>query len=249
MSINLNLNYESLFSSLSSSSSSSGTSGLSSINLSDYASIKNGSYGKLMTAYYAKTDSETSSSTSTDSAKTTAAIQSSSDALVKSADALLEKGSDSLFSKKDVTTTDKNGKETTTYGYDTKAIYDAVSDFTDDYNSLIENSADSNNTNVLRQAASMTSTTTAYSDLLASVGITIDSENKLSIDEDTFKAADMTTIKSIFNGTGSYAYQMSAKASQIDYYATREAEKANTYDSNGSYSSSNSSGSIFTDYI
>ena len=249
MNINLNLDYENLFSSLSSSSGSNSTNSLSNINLSDYASIKNGSYGRLMTAYYKKTDSEESSSTSSDSSKTTASIQSASDSLVESANTLLEKGADSLFSKKDVTTANKDGTKVTSYGYDTNAIYDAVSTFVDDYNSLVENSAKSNNTNVLRQASSMTSTTDTYSNLLASVGITIDSENKLSIDEKTFKSADMTTIKSIFNGTGSYAYNMSAKASQIDYYATREAEKANTYDSSGTYSSSNSTGSIFTDYV
>ena len=66
--------------------------------------------------------------------------------------------------------------------------------------------------------------------LLNSVGISIDSKtNKLSIDETAFKKADMSVAKSLFNGAGSYGYQVSAKASMINYYAQNEALKANTY--------------------
>lgn len=246
----MNLDYSTLFSSLSSSSSKSASSSSSlSLNLADYASIKNGSYQKLTKAYYAKADAKESSSSSTESAKTTNAILSDSDSLKESADALIKKGSDSLFAKKDITTTSKDGVKSTSYGYDTSSIYKAVSTFVDDYNSMLDSSAKSSDNGVLRQASNMTSSTLAQSKLLADVGITIGSDNKLSIDEEKFKSADMNTVKTLFNDANSLAYNVSARASQINYYAERQLSANSTYTASGSFSGSGSSGSLYDSYL
>ncbi len=244
--------YSYLFQSLSTSSSSSSLGNLNF--LSDYAAIKNGSYAKLMKAYYATDDSSstskasstTSASTSTasDTSETLAKIQKSADGLKESADALIKKGEDSLFVEKDITTTDENGIKTTTKGYDTDAIYSAVSDFVKDYNSLLDSADDSNSTNILNKTLSLVNLTAANEKLLGKVGITINEDNSLSIDEETFKSADMSTVKTLFNGNGSYAYRASAQASLIDFAADNESSKANTYTVNGTYSNNYSMGSI-----
>ncbi len=249
MGINMNLDYTSLFSSLPSSSSSSTTSSSPlSLNLADYASIQNGSYQKLTKAYYAKSDAKESSS-SAESAKTTNTILSDSDSLKESADALIKKGSDSIFAKKDVTTTSKDGTKSTTYGYDMSSIYKAVSTFVDDYNSMLDSSAKSSDNGVLRQAANMTSSTSAQSKLLADAGITIGSDNKLSIDEESFKNADMNTVKTLFNDANSLAYNVSARASQMNYYAERQLSANSTYTSSGSFSGAGSAGSLYDSYL
>lgn len=248
--INARQDYSYLFSGL---SSSTGVSGQNNF-LADYASIKNGSYSKLLKAYYNKTGNaqsvvKQSTSTSKDSAQTLSSIQSSTDSLKESADALLAKGNKSLFAQKEITSKDENGVETTTKGYDTDAIYKAVNTFVKDYNSVIKATSDSNSSNINTRTQSMITATDAHSKLLGKLGITINKDHTLSIDEETFKEADMSTAKSLFNTTGAYGYRMSAQASLINFAADSESAKANTYNSNGFYSSNYSSGNLFNSFL
>lgn len=256
MNISSKPDYSYLFQSLSNNNSSSSSMGNLNF-LSDYASIKNGSYTKLLKAYYAKTgDTGTTSSslstntnkqsisTAADSAKTLSGIEKAADDLKESADALITKGSKSVFTKKNVTTTNEDGFENTTKEYDTDAIYKAVSQFAQDYNSLVDKAGDSNTQNILSKTESLVNMTKSNEKLLSQIGITIQEDNTLSIDEETFKKADMNTAKSLFNGSGSYAYRVSAQASLIDYAASRESSKANTYTGSGTYSNVYSSGNL-----
>lgn len=257
--MNIRTDYSFLFSGLNSSSGTAGSSGtFANSFLSDYMSIKNGSYHKLLKAYYAKDDGSDKSfsisqkdniSMSADSAKDLASIKNDAEALKESADALLTTGSKSLFREKEITTKDENGAEIKTKGYDKDAIYKGVKSFVDDYNALLKSAGDSNSNSILRQTANMVNYTKANSRLLSKAGITIGSDNTLTIDEKTFQESDMTTVKSLFNGHSSLAYRTSASASMLDYTAGREAEKANTYTAKGGYSNNYSSGSIFADYF
>ena len=156
-------------------------------------------------------------------------------------DALLDKTKKSVFNK--VTTTDAKGNTTT--DYDKDAIYKKVSAFVDSYNNLLKKSEDSNTNGILNAVSSMVRTTDSNEKLLSKVGITVGVDNKLSIDEDTFKKADMSLVKSLFNGNGSYGYQVSAKASLADYYAEREASKGNTYGNTGTYTYNYNTGEIY----
>ena len=193
------------------------TSGTSST-LFDYGSIKNGSYYKLLKSYYngnSKIGSiagETTSNVASDSAKKNAAsVRDSAKALQEDSLALLSKGKDSVFTKKNVRQDDGTVKSE----YDTDAIYKAVSKFVKDYNSTIESAASSEDSSVLSSTATMLKATKANSNLLADVGISIGSDNKLTIDEKAFKSANMTDVKSIFNGTGSYACGIASSSSNI----------------------------------
>lgn len=221
--------------------------------LSDYASIKNGSYYKLLKSYYAKNASGNektgSSATSKDASKTLAQIQTDTADLKKSSEALTTRGSKSLFAKKDVTTTDESGNKVTSYGYDTDSIYKAVKQFAEDYNSLLDSAGDSSSKGVLRQTLNMTNMTKSYAGLLGNAGITIGKDNKLSVDEDTFKKSDMNTVKTLFNGNASYAYNVAARASMIGISADTEAAKANTYTKNGGFGNPYSSGNIYSSFF
>jgi len=212
------------------------------VNLSDYASIKSGAYYKMMKTYYEmkSSSSSTSSSTSKDSSDLIARMKDNSDTLKESADALLA-NKDSVFTKKNIT--DADGK--TTYGYDTGAIYKEVNNFVNAYNSVLDQTQNSNATNILTTASSTVGTTKANEKLLNSIGITIGSDNHLSIDETTFKKADMTTASSLFQSTGSYGYEVSAQASMIYYYADLEASKSNTYTGNGTYTYNYATGELY----
>lgn len=243
-----------LFSSLGGSSSKSGNVSTGSSILADYASIRSGSYHKLLRAYYNKdkeavTDavknSKTSTATAKDSTKQLARMESAGEALKESADALITQGTKNVFRQETVKAEDG----TTTTKYNVEAIYKKVNAFIEDYNNLVEETADSNTSSIARTSAQMISLTSTYEKQLEKIGITVNKDDTLSIDKDTFLEADMTRVKNLFNGTGSYGYNVGVKASMVDYYAQYEASKANTYGSRGYYNYNYSYGSNYSNYI
>jgi len=201
--------------------------------LSDYAMIKNGSYGKLLKAYYAKQDADKLSQTG-DSSKTLMMMRSSADSLEKSAEAL---NHTSLWEKKIIKKKDEEtGEETEIEDYDWNAITKAVKSFIDDYNSVVEEAGNSDTKNVLRNAVWMTNMTDKSKNLLSQVGITVGKGNKLELDEDNLKKANMTTLQSLFTGYGSFANKIARKASSISNAAARTRGVDITYTKNGAYS-------------
>lgn len=223
-----------LFSSVGNTTGNSSASDLLGISYSDYASLKNGSYRKLVSAYYTKVDAENgsnSSSATKDSKQTLSSIKGAASDLKESASTLLAKGKDSLFKTK----TDEKGNSYV--DYDTDAVYKAVKEFVDDYNSMIDAAAESDTTSILRAAKSMVSYTSANEKALAQIGITVGSDNKLSIDEDKFKDASKARVQSVFQSTGGYAYQINAKATSIGGYTDMELKKAGNSSRAESYKS------------
>lgn len=221
----------------------------SAFSLTDYASIKNGTYYKLTKAYYAKADKEAGAagaSDATDKAKSiNATVRKDAASVKKAVDSLTATGKKSVFNK--VETEDKDGNKV--MDYDKDKIYNAVKRFTEEYNSLLDSTIESDNISILRNARNMTNQTKEYAGMLASVGITIGEKNELTIDEDTFKAADITTMKSLFEGANSYADSIGAYATRINQNAVREAQKMGTYTASGSYTPSGSNGSIMDQYL
>ncbi len=243
-----------LFSSLNNTSNNSalfgGGADILGINYSDYASIRNGSYRQLLNAYYKSGASDEvkdvlSTKTSKDDSKTLANIESAASDMKESAAALRTSGSKSVFEK--VTTTDDKGVKKT--DYDTDAIYKAVSAFAKDYNTLVDAVDKSDTNRILRAGLSMVKNTSANSNMLSQVGITVGSDSKLTVDEEAFKKADMSKVKALFQGTGSYGYQVQTQAALIESHAKIEASKANTYASNGMYTYNYSTGELYNTKI
>jgi len=203
--------------------------------LSDYASIKNGSYHKLLKAYYKgndKVDSLVSSTaTSKETAKKLTAVESSADKLKEVADELYNGGTKSVFKLTDI----KQEDGTTKKGYDVDAIYKKVSQFVDSYNDMLDAGDEVESQSLERAMKNLTTITGANERKLMDIGISLKSDGTLKLDEETFRKTDMSKVKDLFNGTGSYGYQVSARASMIDYAAQREASKANTYNKYGRY--------------
>lgn len=207
----------------------------SSFSLSDYASIKNGSYGKLLKAYYAKQDTEKLSGMGDSSQKLTL-MKSGADSLKRSADAL---GDTSLWEKKKIKKKDEaTGEEAEEEDYDWKAITKAVKSFIEDYNDVVEDAGTSSTKDVLRGAVWMTGMTDKNSNMLSKIGITIGKGNKLELDEEALKKADISTLKSVFTGYNSFAAKVSRKAAGISNAANKAGA---TYTSSGAYSKTLSS--------
>ena len=211
--------------------------------LTNLSQIKSGTYGKLVKAYYAKYDadgnlkSESKEGIRRSKADTSKISQIRNDSadLSKATDKLLAKGSNSIW--KEVETKGEDGK--VTKDYDRDAIYNAISKFADEYNGLVDSGQKSDSTAVLGQVASMVSLTAKTSSTLAKAGITIESNNHLSVNEDFLKnKANMTYVKDLFNGTGSYAYQVATKSSMANSYASTDLTRltgSKSYMNNGAY--------------
>ena len=198
----------SLFSSMGTgNTSSTASNGLYGINLSDYASIKNGSYGKLMKSYYAldeenETKDKKSKNDTDDTDATIRSIKTASDDLKDSAAALYS--SKSLFSK------GANGE------YDMEAIYKQVNAFIEDYNSVVGSVGSAETDRIAKAGASLVNNTSNNIDMLSKLGISVSGADfTLSIDKEKFMKSNITDVKSMFSGVGSFAYQVGSKASRI----------------------------------
>ena len=174
--------------------------------LSDYASIKNGSYGKMMKAYYAKQK---------------AAEAAEDEATAKKNSKTTKDASSASAAKKFYDTASK--MSSLNYSADNiDELYDQVSAFIKDYNSMMKSASNSKNSAVQAQADSLNDYAYQNYKLLAKIGITMNSDRTLSIDEDTFKkvnektgATNVPTITTLFKGYGSFADKASDRASKI----------------------------------
>ncbi|MCM1257113.1 MAG: hypothetical protein NC307_04595 [Roseburia sp.] len=179
--------------------------------------------------------------TSSDSTKTLGTIEDAAESASKSLAKLLETGYKSKFNK--VNKTDENGK--IYMDYDKDAIYSAVKDFIKNYNTLLDKTEDSKTQSITQARKTMINYVAANKSKLSDMGITIDSNNKISINEEAFKKADMATVKSLFQDKGSLGKQLEQQISKIDMYAENEASKSNTYNNDGNYTYNYNSGDWF----
>ncbi len=144
--------------------------------------------------------------------------------------------SDALYEK----VKDKNGKET----YDVDKILSAAKSFVKNYNDMFETAGSSTNSGVTTNLSYIREKTEKNRLALAQFGITLDAKNKMSIDEDTFKKADMSNVQKFFKEYGS---SVGTNASLVDHYLTSMAKNANGYTSAGTYNVQGNS--QFNDFI
>lgn len=179
--------------------------------LGDYGLMRSGSYTKLMKAYYNNL-TEANADTVTDSTSSLVLSKSDAKSLKVAADGL----NNSSFDKVTKTTKDEEtGKETTTTDYDWDTLYKNASEFVKSYNAVIDSVSELSSSAVLKTAVRMVNQTASSSDLLKDIGIRINNDNTLSIDEEIFKKADVNKIKTLFKGQNSYASKVATKATAI----------------------------------
>lgn len=212
--------------------------------LGDYASVKNGSYGKLMKAYYGEVSGSKLRTAAKDVREKTdteqkqlkeqkealSKVETGADSLKKSAEALLKTGKDDVFSKEEE-----------------NAVYDAVSSFVKNYNETLQAAAGSGNKNIESRVNSLTANTEVYKKQLSNMGITIGEDKTLSIDKETFMKADKSKVQDLFQGTGSFGYRTSTRASLISSAAKSAVSETGLYSSNGS--KSYSTGNLFNNFF
>lgn len=114
------------------------------------------------------------------------------------------------------------------------AAYKAFSSFVSDYNDLIKNADKSKNSNVASQAGYLKSVVGNNSYAFSRLGITVNSDKTLALDEKTFRAADMNDAKKLYDGAYSVMEKMTDKVNSIYRYASQGDTLAKkTYDNAG----------------
>ena len=196
------------------------------VDLTSYMSIKNGSYRKLLKGYYGSQKQEAKSLVG-DSGDKLTRIRSTADSLKKKADVL---SSDKLWATEEIED-ETSGRKKEVFS-NPEAIVKAVKDFADSYNQAIDAAYNSKTKSVLRCGEWLDTMTEKHGRLLNEVGITVGADGKLSVNEEELKKANITTMKSLFQGIDSYAVKVSAKAAGLsNAAATKEA----TYSADGTW--------------
>jgi len=113
----------------------------------------------------------------------------------------------------------------------------------------LDKTEDSDTKNIIQARKTMMNYVAAKKSELSSMGITIDSDNNLSINETKFKDADMDKVKTLFQGTNSLGAQLENQITKINNYAEKEASKSNTYNDSGSYTYNYNSGDMYNSFM
>lgn len=220
--------------------------------LSDYTSIRNGSYAKLLNKYYGNVKAEQADSSNSTKNKTRfdiaatalSDVKNAAVELNKSIARLTETGKDSVFAKKDV----KKEDGTTVQEYDKDAIMSAVSSYVKNYNATMKAAGESGSNSVKNSAEGLNRITGVMTDRLAKIGISRDVDGMLKLDEDTFMKADMNQVKSLMNGSSSYAAGVGTSVKALSSVVNNQMSMSagSIYGNNGAYISSSAYvGSLF----
>lgn len=132
--------------------------------------------------------------------------------------------SDALYEK----VKDKNGK----YSYDLDKIFSTAKSFVKNYNDMFDAAKSGTKSGVTSNLSYIKEKTEKNKDMLAQFGISLDANNKMTIDENTFKKSDMAKVQNFFKD---YSLSVSTNVSLVDHYLTSMAKNANGYTSAGMY--------------
>lgn len=210
MGISINVGTSQDYSYLFQSLSSSGTTNLSF--LSDYASIKNGSYAKLMKSYYGtqSTSASGSSKTSGSSNVLDEILEAKKNPKVseeaQKANSSLTTGLSSLNSSISTLQSEKIYSDTENGSSAESKVVSAMKDYVSNYNSVVSAAKDSTLTSKTAYVANMMSSTAANADKLAEIGVTINSDGTLELNESKLKAAGVSKVQELFSADDLMSY-------------------------------------------
>lgn len=233
----INQGYSGLFQSLSSSNGSSNF-------LADYASLKSGSYGRLMKAYYGTTVNSSSTSSGTGTRTSNVLDQILEERKnpkvseeVKEANANLTTGISNL--KKTVASLQNDATYTATQNAQTGQVsqsatdktVSAMKDYVAQYNDVVNASKKSTMTNKTGYIANIMSSTAANADKLKEIGVTINTDGTLMLNEKKLRETDVTKVQDLFSSKDLMSYG-STVASRLNFAGissstTEDADKDN----------------------
>lgn len=205
--------------------------GMSSLysNLGQYNTIQKGVYKKLLTAYFRTASDDDTKDDKKNSIKSmvSSADKSAYSKTTKYASAL-SLASQELLVSRDGDLYDEGNEE---------ELVSKVKTFVSSYNTVLADAKKSDSTTVRNLATGMENTAASYAKKLETIGITVNSDNTLSVDTDKLKNADKLTVKNVLGSHSSFTGSTMKLASQIGSTATAAVNGFSTYSSYGTYAS------------
>ncbi len=218
----------------SSNSGSNSNNSMGSFDFANYAAIKNGSYGKLVKSYYAGTDRQVANEKAASQKAADSSKSKAKEEVDKTGLTQIKKDADELKSAAEALDKDDLWKKTGDK-LDMDKVSGAVKDFATNYNKVIEQASKVSSKEISQDVKYMTQMTDTFSKVLNKIGVTVEEDGKLSVDEDKLKKADEATLKTLFDGFGTYGSQIADKATSIN----RDADLGSSiYGSNATTSTS-----------
>ena len=180
--------------------------------LGEYNSIKNGSYGRLMRQYYASARSSVSSGSSSASGsnileqileerrnpKVSEEVTNANSQLNMSVSSLKS----SLKTLQSASTYEDTEKGSTA----TEKMTSALKSYVSSYNDAVASSKKTTMSNYSGNIAGMMKATAANAEDLKEIGITINNDGTINLDEKKLKTAEPDKVKSIFSGENAMSY-------------------------------------------
>ena len=177
-----------------------------SINLSDYNSLKTGTYKRLLKSYYEKNENSNNEKSSDIKNKLLDNISNSDD-----------------VSKEILNNTEKINKnlenlEKISYEEGNRdTIIKDITSMVTSYNKIIDKVCESKDSDIVTKGKWMTNYTNNFKKELNNIGISIEYDNSLKINENTLKSSSLEDIKKIFVGSASFGKNL-VTISGIDTY-------------------------------
>ncbi len=199
-------------------------------NLGDLGLMKSGVYTKMLKSYYEKVGSDTetkkSSSSSNSNSPTWDDVRKKYITPEVKVDAKAEEAEKALSNVKSASKTlSTDASALANMDYDTSSrdeIYDAVKKMADSYNAVVDSAKKSSLTSISKSVTWMTDDTKARAKQLEKLGITIGTDNKITVDKDKFAQANLTDIKSVFKGSGGLADRHAQRANGLVNLASNQ---------------------------
>ncbi len=201
------------------------TSGLAGM-LGDYNSIKNGSYSKLMRSYYSSASAVSSAKTSSGTNVLDKILQERRNPTVsKEVSAANSKLSDSVNRMKSAVKslqTDSTYEDTAGGSTASAKVAASLKEYVDSYNSAVESSKKSSMNTVSSNVSAIQKATAERADEFKKLGITINNDGTLSLDEEALKKADVSKVKDLFStkDTMGYGTTVSSRLNRASYYVS-----------------------------
>ncbi|MCM1540172.1 MAG: hypothetical protein NC121_02805 [Blautia sp.] len=212
--------------------------------LTDYASIKNGSYGRLMKSYYgtAKSSATGSSSSTTGTSNVLEKIleERRNPKVSKDTQESNEKLTTGLSNLKTTVAalqSDKTYTATTNGRSAEDNTVSAMKTYVEQYNDVVTAAKGSTLTNKTAYVANMMSTTAANADKLAEIGITVDSNGTLTLNEAKLKEAGADKVQELFSSDDIMSYG-SVVASRLQFAGASSTTATDSKDTSSTAASS-----------
>lgn len=192
---------------------SSGSSGSGNF-FADYANIKNGSYRKLMKTYYGKVQNSSTGKTSSTGRRTDNILDKLLEEKrnptvskgVQESNAKLTTGLSSLKGAVSALQKDSTYEDTENGTSAADKVVSAVKTYVSTYNDVVNAAKGSTLRGKTAYVANMMSSTAANSDKLAELGIKVNRNGTLELNESKLKAADTSKVKELFSSDNIMSY-------------------------------------------